>query len=68
MYKEKTVAVVVPAYNEEKLIAKTITSIPDLVDRIIVVNDASTDRTGKIVEEVAERDSRICHIEHNLNT
>ena len=67
MYKEKTVAVVVPAYNEEKLIAKTMTSIPDLVDRIIVVNDASTDRTGKIVEEVAERDSRICHIEHNLN-
>ncbi len=63
MYKEKTVAVVVPAYNEEKLIAKTITSIPELVDRIIVVNDASTDRTAAIVEEISEEDSRIYLIE-----
>ena len=67
MYKEKAVAVVVPAYNEEKLIAKTITSIPDLVDRIIVVNDASTDRTAEIVEEMAKKDSRICLMEHEVN-
>lgn len=67
MYKEKTVAVVVPAYNEEKLIAKTITSVPDVVDRIIVVNDASTDRTGEIVEEMAKEDSRIFQMEHNVN-
>ena len=67
MYKEKTVAVVVPAYNEEQLIAKTITSIPDLVDRIIVVNDDSADRTGEIVEEMAKEDSRIFQIEHNVN-
>lgn len=38
MYKEKTVAVVVPTYNEEELIAKTITSIPELIDRIIAQN------------------------------
>jgi len=67
VYNEKTVAVVVPAYNEEELIAKTITSIPDFVDRIIVVNDASTDRTAKIVEEMVERDSRICLMEHEVN-
>ena len=67
MYKEKTVAVVVPAYNEEKLIAKTITSIPDLVDRIIVVNDASTDHTAEIVEKLVERDSRICQLKHTVN-
>ena len=67
MYKEKTVAVVVPAYNEEKLIAKTITSVPDLVDRIIVVNDASTDRTAEIVEEMVKRDSRVYLMEHEVN-
>ena len=67
MYKKKTVAVVVPAYNEEKLIAKTITSVPDLVDRIIVVNDASTDRMAKIVEDMTESDSRIYLMEHEVN-
>ena len=67
MYKEKTVAVVVPAHNEKKLIAKTITSVPDLVDRIIVVNDASTDSTAEIVEEMAKRDSRIYLMEHEVN-
>jgi len=67
VYKKKTVAVVVPAYNEEKLIAKTITTIPELVDRIIVVNDASTDHTTEVVEEMAEKDSRICLMEHDVN-
>ena len=67
MYKEKTVAVVVPAYNEEKLIAKTIASIPELVDRIIVVNDASTDRTAEIVEGMSKEDSRVYLLEHEAN-
>ena len=67
MYKEKRIAVVVPAYNEEELIAKTITSIPDLADRIIVVNDASTDRTAEIVEEIAKEDSRIFLMENEVN-
>ena len=67
MYKEKTVAVVVPAYNEEKLIAKTIRSIPELVDRIIVVNDASSDRTAEIVEELLKEDNRVHLVEHKVN-
>jgi len=67
MYLEKMIAVVVPAYNEEKLIKKTICSIPDLVDRIIVVNDASSDNTGQLVKETAEKDQRIELIEHNVN-
>ena len=49
MYEGKTVAVVVPAYNEEKLIGKVLDTMPDFVDLIIVVEDASTDRTSDIV-------------------
>lgn len=45
----KTVAVVVPAYNEETQIEMVLDTMPDFVDRIIVVNDGSKDRTGEIV-------------------
>jgi glycosyltransferase involved in cell wall biosynthesis len=67
VYKEKTIAVVVPAYNEEKLISETIASIPGLVDRILVVNDASTDRTAEIVEALSKEDSRVHLMEHDVN-
>ena len=50
VYEGKTVAVVIPAYNEEKLIGQVITTMPEFVDLIIVVNDASTDETKERVE------------------
>jgi glycosyltransferase involved in cell wall biosynthesis len=49
MYKGKSVAVVVPAYNEEKLIGKVIETIPDYVDYLVIVDDLSKDRTIDIV-------------------
>jgi len=67
MYLKKTIAVVVPAYNEEKLIARTLKEIPDLVDKMIVVDDASTDSTARIVTELAENDQRIQLIQHEGN-
>jgi glycosyltransferase involved in cell wall biosynthesis len=64
MYDEKSVAVVVPAYNEEPLIASTVSTIPAFVDRIIVVDDASTDAT---VEKAKGADPRVDLIEHERN-
>jgi len=52
MYKNKTIGVIVRAYNEEQFIGGVIDSVPDFVDRIYVVNDASTDKT---VEKILER-------------
>ncbi len=51
MLKKKSIAVVVPAYNEEKQIGMVIESMPDFVDRIIIVNDCSKDRTAAVVME-----------------
>ncbi|MEI6143618.1 MAG: glycosyltransferase family 2 protein, partial [Mariniphaga sp.] len=50
MLNNKTIAVVVPAYNEEKQIGIVIETMPDFVDRIIVVNDNSSDKTEDIVK------------------
>lgn len=41
---------VVPAYNEERLIQTTIASIPDYIDKVIVVDDCSQDKTVQMVE------------------
>lgn len=56
MIKDKTIAVVIPAYNEETQIEMVIQSIPDFVDRILVVNDGSKDRTAEIVQQIIEAD------------
>jgi glycosyltransferase involved in cell wall biosynthesis len=67
MYLERQVAVVIPAYNEENLIGQTIETIPEFVDKIIVVNDASTDRTSSIAQEIAKTDPRVISIDHPNN-
>jgi len=67
MYRNKTIAVVVPAYNEEKLIGKVLQTIPPFVDHIVVVDDASRDRTGEVVKDRQKEDSRIIYIPHTKN-
>ena len=59
MYREKSICVVVPAYNEEKLIGQTLGSIPAYVDHIVVVDDASSDDTAKIVDQIGAQDPRV---------
>lgn len=45
----RRIAVVMPAYNEAKLIRGALEGIPSFVDHIIVVDDGSIDATSKIV-------------------
>lgn len=67
MYKGKKIAVVVPAYNEEKFIAQTIMTIPHFVDRIYLVDDASTDGTYEIASNIASQNGRLTVIKRPKN-
>ncbi len=67
MFNNKTVSVVVPAYNEEKLIQRVLETLPEWVDQIIVVDDFSSDTTAEKVRQVMESDSRVDLIQHPEN-
>lgn len=67
MYENKSIAVVIPAYNEELLIARVIESMPEFVDHIVVVDDCSLDRTVAEVESLTEVDTRLVLLEHEEN-
>ena len=54
MLEGKRVAVVVPAYDEEALVGETLRGIPEFVDAVYVVDDASRDATGERARELGD--------------
>ena len=55
MYREHTVGIVIPAYNEEGFVGDVIAEIPEYVDRIYVIDDCSTDNTWNEIISAAQK-------------
>lgn len=65
MLNDKLVCVVVPAYNEADQILKVVESMPDFVDRIVVVNDCSTDQTSSILQSAQNNSAPVAPLPDN---
>ncbi len=68
MYKEKTIAAVIPCYNEETQLGKVIETMPEFVDKMIIIDDCSKDKTLDVAEKYRKKDKkRIEIIRHKEN-
>ncbi len=73
LHRRYSLSVVLPAYNEEEIIASTIVTVLDVLNswhidsEILVVNDGSADRTGEIIAELAARHPQVHLIHHASN-
>jgi glycosyltransferase involved in cell wall biosynthesis len=70
---DRSLSVVLPAYNEEQIIARTVSDILDVLHgwmkdfEVIVVDDGSTDQTASIVTALCEKDSHVRLTTHSIN-
>jgi glycosyltransferase involved in cell wall biosynthesis len=67
MYRQKLVAAVVPAYNEQSQISRVVETMPKFVDRVIIVNDCSSDRTTDVVRQLQRSNPAVHLLEHSAN-
>jgi glycosyltransferase involved in cell wall biosynthesis len=68
MYRSLRVAVVIPAYNEARAIGATVAGVPEFVDEVIVVDDASHDDTSERARAAAAPRAARCRVlRHEAN-
>ncbi|MFZ5862555.1 MAG: glycosyltransferase family 2 protein [Nitrospirota bacterium] len=65
MYRGRTIGVVIPAYNVARSVRKVIEGMPEWVDRVFVVDDASRDETFATARSVAS--DRVTVLRHEVN-
>ncbi len=67
MYRNKKISLVIPAYNEAKLIKPTLEAVPPIIDKVYVVDDVSPDNQNEVILACAQKDSRITLLKHKTN-
>jgi glycosyltransferase involved in cell wall biosynthesis len=63
-WRERPVAVVVPVYNEGPALERVVTTMPDFVDTVIVVDDGST---PPVASQISKTRSKVVLIRHDHN-
>ena len=56
-----------PAFNEEELLAESVDGCLPLVDVLIIIDDGSTDATGRIADDYARRFPQKVEVIHQAN-
>ncbi len=65
--KNHSIAVVIPCYKVENQIQKVVAKIPDYITSIILVDDASPDKTGEILTQLSNDNPKITVLHHSKN-
>ncbi len=65
--KPNNIVAVVPAYRVEGQIQAVLRELPSFLTHIIIVDDASPDRTAELVRAAAKRDRRLTLVQHDRN-
>lgn len=65
-------SIVIPAYNEEKTIAEIVEKVQavdlgQITKEIVIVNDCSSDGTGRVIDELARASGNVRAIHHSVN-
>jgi glycosyltransferase involved in cell wall biosynthesis len=66
-FEKHSIAVVIPCYKVEAQIQQVVAEIPDYVSSIILINDASPDQTGEILDQLAQQNKKITVLHHSEN-
>ena len=74
MEEKKLVTILVPAYNEQEVLHMLYDRLKKLMDEntkydfeILLVNDGSKDKTLEIMQELREKDKRVCYLNLSRN-
>ena len=55
MYRDKTISVVIPCYNEEEGVKYVLNSLPPIVDESVVVDNNCTDSTAEVAKSLGAK-------------
>ena len=70
----RKISIIIPAYNEEESLPKLYERLKNIMNQVndyefevLFINDGSKDRTIQIIQELRNRDERICYVDFSRN-